>query len=333
MLLRNFEIRDPAHFGQPLEIRFSEFTIKKIQQNGSDLDEARQIFPQANFGDCIYRRDYAEIPQPLLAYGYGRIPFDAEDALMSLRLYRSGDIAFVQLKIQKQDGSLVVQDPYRATSDVVSSQVYEFRQDDVPNLEAFATELTNMPGWESAWFKIARRFFLYGGAKEFNVTWEEVDRLVDYMIALEAALVPEHLFVGRCLRERAVRLIDQDDQPTKRFLRDLYNIRSTIAHGSPLSERDKEFLNGNRFRIEEVVRQILVAALRLIPGPEADRTAFLNNLYVPSDADYVELADQQFAGIVDPGTREQFLIDLVAQQRFSRIRLARFLARCFREAK
>src|SRR5262249_30657847 len=125
----------------------------------------------------------------------------------------------------------------------------------------------------------SRRFFLYGGAKEFNVEWDEVDRVVDYMIALEAALVPEHLFVGRCLRERAARLIGQDDQPTKRFLRDLYNIRSTIAHGSPLSARDKEFLNANRLRVEEVVRQILVAALRLIPASEQDRKMFLGNLY------------------------------------------------------
>jgi hypothetical protein len=240
-------------------------------------------------------------------------------------LYRPGDLAFVQLTIEKQDGSLVPQDQYRATSGIISSRFYEFRQGDVPNWEAFGTELRQMPAWVSVWFKVSRRFFLYGGAKEFNVEWDEVDRIVDYMIALEAALVPEHLFVGRCLRERAARLIGQNDQPTKRFLRDLYDIRSTIAHGSPLSTKDKAFLISNRLRIEEIVRQILVTALRLIPASEEDRKQFLKELYSPSDADYAEQAAKQFAGIADADAKQQFVMDRVAEQRYSFFRLFRFL--------
>src|SRR5439155_24418854 len=161
------------------------------------------------------------IPVPLLAYGYGRIPVDVENTLLLLRLYRPGDLSFVEMRIEKPDRTLAVQSPYGAMGDITSSMFYEFASNDVAAWEPFATELRNTAAWDSTWFKRSRRFFLYGGSKECNVEWDEIDRIVDYMIALEAALVPERLFVGRCLRERSARLIGQDNVDTERFLRDL----------------------------------------------------------------------------------------------------------------
>jgi hypothetical protein len=113
---------------------------------------------------------------------------------------------------------------------------------------------------------VARRYFLYGGAKEFNCYAErqsgieinEIDRIVDYMIALEAALVPEKDFVGRRLRERATCLLCKDPgdaEATKKLLRELYDVRSTIAHGSPLSDEKRDFLQRGRGDFENVVRR------------------------------------------------------------------------------
>ena len=51
--------------------------------------------------------------------------------------------------------------------------------------DVLGQELPNCDGWNSTWFQIARRFFLSGGAKEFNLHWDIVDRIVDYMVLLK----------------------------------------------------------------------------------------------------------------------------------------------------
>jgi hypothetical protein len=57
------------------------------------------------------------------------------------------------------------------------------------------------------WFSVARRFFLCGGAKEFNPYIGELDRILDLSITLEAVLVFETEFVNRLLRRRAISLL------------------------------------------------------------------------------------------------------------------------------
>src|SRR5207253_2733432 len=97
------------------------------------------------------------------------------------------------------------------------------------------------PSWSSTWFQVARRCFLYGSSDEFNANFSsEVDRVADHVAAIEAALVPESGFVSRRLRERAVKLIELEGETareTKKILSQHYGIRSTLVHGSPLSQR------------------------------------------------------------------------------------------------
>ena len=162
--------------------------------------------------------------------------------------------------------------------------------------------------WRSPWFMVARRYFLYGGAKEFNCYAEkqcgieinEVDRIVDYVIALEAALVPERDFVGRRLRERATCLVCKnpgESEATKKLLRGLDDARSTIAHGSPLSDEHRDFLKGGREDFENVVRKILAECLRNLPAEEERRKIALSKLWDVSDGDRAQKLFEDFGRI------------------------------------
>jgi len=136
---------------------------------------------------------------------------------------------------------------------------------------------------------VARRFFLYGGAKEFNPLWDEVDRIVDYATMLEAAIVPEHDFLKRRMSHRAAALVAPTDraehQTVKTLIKQLYEIRSSIVHGSRVSTEARAWLIENCAQVELRVRQVLVAAIQGIPADDQERRQMLVALYRLTDDD------------------------------------------------
>jgi hypothetical protein len=181
------------------------------------------------------------------------------------------------LAIRLPDDNCIIQSSYRAITDLVSNSIfpYAFQHGECASWDSFADELVQTSAWGSRWFAASRRFFLYGGAKEFSPLWDEVDRLVDYMIALEAALVPESEFVGIRLRKRAARLIGAGPDETDalvRKIRSLYEFRSKIVHGAPLSEQSRTSLSNEWSSFESLIRAVLVAALRVLPSNDEERT-------------------------------------------------------------
>jgi len=256
----------------PLKLHFSNFSIEILDQSKRRrLTETRKFFPDAMFDECLIEREYQQIPPAPHAYsGFGAIPNDAEDLLLLLRLFRPGDVAFVSLSIEKAGSPPSKQYPYRAISNSVFNSSRPFRIDlaDVPEFEVMASSLKSSASWNSSWFSVARRWFLYGGAKEFNPNFEsDVDRVADNMAALEATFVPKSdLFVQRQLKERAVRLLglsDEETKATKKILTRFYKIRSTLVHGSPVSGEDLAYLQNRELwrEFEKLVRDLLRAAL------------------------------------------------------------------------
>ncbi len=165
--------------------------------------------------------------------------------------------------------------------------------------------------------QVARRWFLYGGAKEFNPNFEsDVDRVADYMAALEATLVPKSdQFVQRQLKERAVRLLglsNDEATATKKVLTRFYKIRSTLVHGSPVSDDDLSYLQDReRWReFEQIVRDLLRAALLKVPAEDVARVAYLSKLYEPSDDERAEDLEKNFRAIKDKRVRREPLVKL-----------------------
>ncbi len=98
------------------------------------------------------------------------------------------------------------------------------------------------------------RFFLSGGAKPFNPVRDDVDRVVDYATALEAALVPEKDYNVRRISRRAAALIAADGavqaELVVKFIKRLYEIRSRIVHGSGLGDKGRQWLIENGSQVE-----------------------------------------------------------------------------------
>lgn len=270
------------------ELTFSGFKFVTIRSSlDYDLKRAQHLFPKAwpLYEDWVYVKSYDNNES------WETIPIDVEDTLLLLRLYKPGDLVFLSPCIENENGELSCQLPYRVMANVHSAHKYEFQPEECTDFDKFAHEIKSLQNWSAVWFQTARRFFLYGGGKEYRPIHHEVDRIVDYITALESVLVPEHDdFIGRRLRERAVSLLslnDIDRENTKRLLRDFYDVRSTIVHGSDISSTKTEVFKNN-IELEMVLRKILIKALRMLPEKETDRVSYLKKLFDVSDKDRAE---------------------------------------------
>jgi len=281
---------------------------------------------KVSYGDYYIKRDYIETPQLYDQYGRWMIPYDSEDLMLLLRLFKPGNINFVEQVFHTPDGTWY-QRPYpQVFSELHSSPRYTLRMEECASFDTFFANTPTWPGWKSAWFKVSRRYFLWGSSKEFNIARErsenwELERILDFYTALEAALVPEDDgFVARRLRERAAKLLqlstDAAKTLKKRFT-ELYRVRSSVAHGGirehseEEKNRKKNMLSNLMPAFEQDVRDLLKAALQYCPCDENNRLQWLKkSLYDISDQDKADRLEQNFKAIQDINIRNRLLVKL-----------------------
>lgn len=288
VLVRNLMI------AQTDRMDMGEFVLTRVGLQFGELREtlsSKDVFQE----DWLLEKTYSQLPSiPGSApSGLGGIPNDIEDILFLLRLFKVGDVAFVRHAVVKPNGEILAQYPYRMMNSLNSnsSLTTELSDTDREPWAAFSDGLRSSESWGAQWFSVAKRFFLYGGAKEFNPGWGEVDRIVDFATALEAALVPESDFSRSRCSNRAALLCSSDPDEQKAvsaLVKQVYDIRSSIVHGSVLSEGSRTWLKEHSDEVERRVRQVLLAAVKHSPPDETDRTAFLKKL---ADVDDVKLGD------------------------------------------
>jgi hypothetical protein len=234
-------------------ITIGEWRFERIDQihGRALLATARTLFPVADlqFGDWILRRS-DEVPPPSRTGRdpgtIGDIPFLAEDLLLALRLLRPGDISFAAQTYEWPDQPLGRQQPYRYFAAIDSIHPYRLRQADESAVQHMLALLRTPPAL-SPWFTVAKRFFLYGGAKEFNPGQYEIDRIADYCIALEAVLTFENEFVSRLFRLRGPALLglsSAEQQDATALLKAFYSHRSTVAMVVPLTFQTHTLVTG-----------------------------------------------------------------------------------------
>jgi hypothetical protein len=170
------------------EVRFNNFTLWCVTPQSLRTRVPEPLRSSARLYNWVYERAYdiAVSPSEETAF-LGSVYRDFEDTVFLLRLFRVGDVVFFAHGLQQPDGQFLRKYPERLISDYVSSAYYEINQADTGTWDTFAKSVASSPAWSSTWFGIARRFFLYGGSKEFSVDRNQIDRIVDYVIALEAA--------------------------------------------------------------------------------------------------------------------------------------------------
>jgi len=281
---------------------FGEFTINPV---GLRFNELREVFSSLdiNQDDWIFEKSYTQLPLGPPGSAVGGIPNDIEDILLLLRLYKAGDILFTKQAIIPPSGNRIVQFPYRAMNDLNSYSTlrFEVESEECESWKAFADGIRKSQSWTSDWFATARRFFLSGGAKEFNPKWDDVDRILDYATALESTLVPEKDYNTRRISRRAAALIAPDNPAEMEvivsFIKKFYEIRSRITHGSRLGDENREWLFENCGQVELRVRQVLVTAVQTLPPGEQERRVELAGLYDPTDEDRGAFAFEKFREI------------------------------------
>lgn len=289
------------------ELHFADFKFIRIGSSWDyDLKEAQSLFARAmpSYKDWFYERNYDGDDELL-----EKIASDVEDTLFFLRLFKPGDLVFQNLCFETDNGKLLSQLPYRIMSYINTTQMYQLESEECAVFDNFAKEMRSQKNLTASWFKTARRFFLYGGGKEFNPFHDEVDRVVDYVTALEALLIPERDFIGRRLRERAVSLLnnsDTDSEDTKELLKNFYNVRSAIIHGSDIA-KFKDGILKRSSDFESVVRKIIMQALIELPENDKDRKAYLKILFDVSDQDRSEHAFRDFCSVKDNSEMKRLL--------------------------
>jgi hypothetical protein len=308
ILIQNFESKSE-------ELAFEKFRIKRI--DNSNWNEMKSIFRPIfvkRFGHHFVERRYDKVPklpedqEDVSALGH--IPYDSEDLMLLLRLFKAGDIVYMAGVVETPEGDLLSQYQYpMAFSQYHSPYHYRMSEQEIPAFNAFCEESAKWPGWDSEWFKLARRYFLWGGAKEFH-PGRDNERILDYMIALEASFVPETDFVSRRLRERTAAILGgTEEQKTvfRKKMNDLYGIRSALAHGNTLSSEQTRFLEEKRLVIEEDVRRLLKVILENCQSSEDERRRYLSGLYDISDHERAEKIISDFRAIKDTEIKNEAL--------------------------
>ncbi len=308
VLVRNIE-------EDSVELDTGEFRIERV---GLRFKELREIFASLDVDPdhWIFEKSYTQLPpaQPGSKFD-AAIQQDVEESLLLLRLYKPGDISFMKHVIMLPDSKPYAQVPSRVVNDLNSRSplLFKIESHDGRSWKAFADRIRETRSWTSTWFGTARRFFLSGGAKQFNPEGDEVDRVVDYCTALEATLVPEKDYNARRMRNRAAALVASYDpeqrEVVSNFIKRLYDIRSRIVHGASIADKDREWLLKNSREIELRVREILVAAL-LQPPSQENRRNSLARLYDVADADRGNFVVEKFKEIKAAEVRNAILAEI-----------------------
>ncbi len=283
VLVRNLESS-----AQRLDL--DEFTLSRV---GTSSRELRQLFylPEISPDNWVFEKTYAAPPPGVPGSAVGGIPSDVEETLLLLRLNRVGEVSFSRLVVLLPSGVREYPSPSAAMNELNSNAFPRFAIDPMERESwmTFARSIRRSSSWLSAWFAVARRFFLVGSAKKFNPDGYDVDRIVDYATALEAALVPERGRSTIRVSQRAAKLVAPDEPAEAEAVANLiwkaYDTRSQIVHGRALDETARRWLFESSAEIERRVREVLVNALHKLPPGEQDRRAALAALFDPTEDD------------------------------------------------
>ncbi len=285
-------------------LALGEYALVKVDVR--NLEGFRALFKSDDImqDDWIYKRTYDRLPTgpPTAVAGLGAIPQDTEDALFLLRLFKVGDISFSKHVIVRPDGRTFRQYPYRMINDMNAQSAIEtnLTTDECESVVEFSNGLRASECWKAPWFQVARRFFMYGGGKEYLPQWDDCDRVVDYATAIEATLVPEQDFLTDRTANRVARIVTDDatiQSGIVTLFKTFYGIRSTMVHGDPLDKGQQDWLIENALAIELRVRQTVVNGVQKIPADEKGRKVFLAALYDVADTKRGEETLRHFAKI------------------------------------
>ena len=188
------------------------YKVKKDSKNAPHLES-------------MFTEKFHEIPDILL-----------ENILRQLRLFKEGDIELMNYHIKPLSPFFSVGMRGRASSRHLASRYqYELTDLESKDLINFVSKLEGILSYvhqkeNREYLDLALRY--YNSAKERE---NNEDKLIDYMIVLEALYLSEELELGFKLSHRVATLLGEDEPKRREIfnnMRNLYALRSKIVHGN-----------------------------------------------------------------------------------------------------
>lgn len=99
------------------------------------------------------------------------------------------------------------------------------------------------------------------------------------------------------------------EQEAKKLLKEIYVVRSTLVHGSPMPPAQLSKLRNSSYwmEFERILRELIVAALKNVPPDEAGRRLYLASLYRVDDATRAEKIEADFKAVKEEAVKRDLL--------------------------
>lgn len=275
-LVRNLKTEDK-------ELDFGDFKIVSVQQGPEAAKWRKKL-------EC------KEVPRVILIKEFRNYEMDDEDVsgfdkiiqsvdqlLLILRLFKSGDVMFCDHMIEDLVSKERALSLY--TLGKPSFFNYDFGQDEITNFNDFRKLITNKPGFNNPFYRFALDHFMTGVNKGFRYKIKELERIVDYITALESMFLidNEPYFLRSTLGRRVSRLLEDDE--TAKIIKSLYDERSNIVHGGNIGlSAEKEIRKLERIRslmpsFEDIIRKAFVKLLEHNFSHKDEMIEFMKSLY------------------------------------------------------
>ena len=237
--ISNFETRAK-------ELIFDDFKIISIEQ-GSEAKEWRQILGGKGIPSNILIKEFPNyIMKKEDDSGFDEIYRSMDELLLVFRLYKVGDIMFDHFLIKDLDSK----EKYSSLYDFAMSSVYkyEFEQNEILKFNTFRKSIKEKKGYNNIFYKFSLKYFISGGNKRFAYRIENLERIIDYIIALEALFLIDgnRYFLRRTISKRISNFLKIDN--TSEIIKYMYDERSRIVHG--------DYINLSKSKKEEKVKKL-----------------------------------------------------------------------------
>ncbi len=212
-----------------------------MNPNTTSMYDPRMFYKFYYHIDCFYylEKDATNAPNPekVFSIKFATIPHAIlQQVLTVLRLFKEGDVELENYYIRAISflggGGL----HSRAVSNILNSKYqYILNNSEKDDLNIFMDKMENiLPNVlkkENSYFlEFALRYYNFAKERETNE-----DKLIDYMVVFESLYLNEELELSYRLSNRMATLLGENEQKRQEIaedIKDLYNLRSSLVHGS-----------------------------------------------------------------------------------------------------
>jgi hypothetical protein len=262
---------------------FGDFRIEKVKP-GTEASSWKKILNSRQIPMYVLFKDFLNyFPEENDPSGFSSIMKDLMDLLIVFRLFKMGDLFFNNVTIVDNDSNQSFSSYY--TMDNFSVLKYIFESQDLKRFVDFKNimipKMANRNNVTS--FYLGK--YLSGSNKGFFYKVHELNRIVDYVVALESVFMfkSDHNFISRTLAKRVSNFLD--DPSAYKIIKSMYNERSKIVHGSLISlneSREKKLMSDLKKQIqgfEFIMRNTLIKLLGLEFNSTKELTNYMKCLY------------------------------------------------------